>query len=248
MKQIQWFPGHIAKTLNEFKVLVKKIDIIIILLDARLPISSFLDSFNELLKSNKKLKVIIFFTKVDLVNQNELNLFTKKYQANKIIVKQLNLKQNQQKTKTYVLQSLDEIKIKAIIPKILILGIPNVGKSTLLNILTAKKSAVVQNYPGVTKKISWYNFNNHYWIMDTPGILPPKFLNEVEGSKLAAIGSVALNVLPLYTVGLNLYDLLIEKGIKVPAQYNLTTLQNDQVVRQFIIAFNTAKLGKIILD
>ena len=250
VKQIQWFPGHMAKTLREFQTI--KTDVYFILLDARAPESTFLDIFHTIVKDKK---VILLITKSDLVDQQELNKWIKYYKETFEYVFTISLK-NIKSSQNKIKDILNNISFKSLLPKIMILGIPNVGKSTLLNILAGKAKSKVENRPGVTKQNNWYQLANKYWILDTPGVLQPKFINNEQGVKLAAIGSIKIDILPLEEVSLGLISILINKGVldaDNPNSYlndlkNKSLKQNEIVYKKFIKDFQNNKFGKIILD
>ena len=177
---IQWYPGHMAKALREMKEMAKLIDLVIILLDARVPLSSqnplFLESF-----ANKRLLFVL--TKIDKADESEtakwLNVLASEgktvlaidarsqIDAKKIIAKAAELMKEK--------RAKDALKgIKARPIKTMIVGIPNVGKSTLINALVRKKVANVGDKPGITKTQSWIRINEEMELLDTPGVLWPK--------------------------------------------------------------------------
>lgn len=249
-KQIQWFPGHMSKTLREFKEI--KADLYFLLLDSRAPESTFIDSFKEIIENKR---VIVLFTKSDLVKKEDLKPFIDKYKEtfeNAFPISLANPKVAQRQ----VMDILKGIKFKALLPKLVILGAPNVGKSTLLNILTDHRRAVAENRPGVTKSNSWYQFNKKYWILDTPGVLQPKFVDERQGISLASIGSIKLDILPLEEVGIGLVKRLMELNViegDDPEGYvdNLveeSKKQSSEVLKRLIRDYQDLKFGKVILD
>ncbi len=249
-KQIQWFPGHMSKTLREFSEI--KTDLYFILLDSRAPESSFIDSFKEIIKNKK---VIIIMTKSDLVETNGLVKWVDKYKGEYMYVEVISLNNPKQVKKT-ILNILSKVKFKSLLPKLVILGAPNVGKSTLLNILTDARRAKAENRPGVTKKNDWYQFSKKYWVLDTPGVLQPKFVDEKQGINLAAIGSIKLDVLPLERISIGLLNRLqeLKKIDFINVEEYVDKLifdskkQPSEVYKKIIRDYRSLKYGKIILD
>ncbi len=253
-KQIQWYPGHMSKTIKELKEISSNVDIFFLLLDSRAPNSSFVSSIKDITKNKK---VIIILTKSDLVEKEEIKRWQKKYQQeflNCILVDK-----NAPKTKRELLNILNKTKFKSFVPKILVIGIPNVGKSTIINILSGGSKAKAENRAGVTKKNMWYQFEKKYWVLDTPGILEPKFENTNVGIALASIGSIKIDILPIEELAISLLNRLREKGIdiKINSDDIETWLQEkakqskittQDFYKKIILDFQKGYYGKIILD
>ncbi len=253
-KQIQWYPGHMSKTIRELKEISKSIDVFFLLLDSRAPSSSFVSSIKEII-GNKR--VVVLLTKSDLVNKDEIKKWQAKYKgefSDCILVDK-----NTSRTRAELLKSLSKIKFKALLPKILVIGIPNVGKSTVINILSKGNKAKAENRAGVTKKNMWYQFERKYWVLDTPGILEPKFEDSNIGVALASIGSIKIDVLPIEEVAILLLNRLREKGVNIninsddiegwlqeKAKYSKMTTQD--FYKKIILDFQKGHYGKIILD
>lgn len=250
-KQVQWFPGHMSKTIRELKEF-KKANLFFLLLDSRAPDSTFINTFEEITTDKE---IVIIFTKTDLVEKDELKKWKNYYLKKFKFVIDVSLK-DIKRTKSKIENILLKIYIKSKLPKIIVLGVPNVGKSTLINILLKSKSTRIENRPGVTKKNEWYNFNQKYWVLDTPGILQPKFFNENQGINLSIIGSIKLDILPLDKIVLKLIEMLIElKKVdsKNPNEFfdnffSKSKMSIDNFNRMLIHDFQKLKFGKIILD
>jgi len=193
---INWYPGHMAKTKREIKEKLNLIDIIYEVIDARMPISSKIVDIDELIGNKKK---ILLMTKYDICDKEETDKFIRYYEDKGYTVIPLDL-MNENPTDKLVSISknlmIEENKkrkakgLKSRSIRALIIGVPNVGKSTLINRLVGKKSAGVGNKPGVTKNLSWIRINKDIELLDSPGILWPKLENQESAHILAALSSI----------------------------------------------------------
>jgi ribosome biogenesis GTPase A len=224
MAQIQWFPGHMAKARREITEKLKLVDIVLEILDARVPVSSANPMMRDILKDKPTL---ILLNKANLADKRltkewidhfkqmgikalDIDLIDN-YNVNKIVpacYEVLEEKISKAKEKGY-----DNFKIRA-----LVVGIPNVGKSTFINTLAKRKAAVVGDKPGVTKSQTWIKINNSLELLDTPGILWPKFENEVVAHNLALCGAIKDDILPL--------DDVISYGLSFMQKYYKDNLNN----------------------
>ncbi len=193
---VQWYPGHMAKAFREMDEKVKFVDLVIVLLDARVPESSFNP---EVYKRFQNKKVLYVLTKKDKADNNETKKWTKYYEKLGSAVVSVNSKDSQtKKIITRTVSSIFEEKrkkdaLKGLKPKAIkamVVGIPNVGKSTLINNLAGKKIASVGDKPGVTKAQQWIKLNEDLELLDTPGVLWPKFENQMVGLNLALTGAI----------------------------------------------------------
>lgn len=213
-QQIHWFPGHMSKALNEVENKVKLVDVIIELFDARAPLSSINENLEKLTTNKKKLIVL---TKIDLAdpkqNKNWIDELKKKYDS----VIALDLKKNGAEnilSKAVVDLGKDKWAkemAKGMKPqpiRAMIIGIPNVGKSSLINRLAKRKAAGVQNKPGYTRGEQWIKVNKDFLLLDTPGILPMNYENPKKAANLALIGAIREEILPNEQLGEFLLDYL----------------------------------------
>ncbi|MFC4404598.1 ribosome biogenesis GTPase YlqF [Gracilibacillus xinjiangensis] len=193
---IQWFPGHMAKAKREVSEKLKLVDFVIELVDARVPLSSQNPLLQQLL--NNKSKMIILM-KDDLADKKMTEKwlgYFRKQDITSIAIDVNNRKDIQkviQSAKELAEEKMERLKRKGIRPRparAMIVGIPNVGKSTLINRLANKKIAKTGDRPGVTKSQQWIKVKKDFELLDTPGILWPKFEEEVIGLRLAAIGTI----------------------------------------------------------
>ena len=202
MKQIHWFPGHMKKAQIEVQERLKLVDVIVELLDARIPVSSRNEVLFKITKDKARLVVL---TKTDLADNKEtvkwINFF--KNQGFSAIFADLN-KQSDVKNIIKEVEKLGENKNQKYIAKgmkpqpvrAMIIGIPNVGKSTLINKISGRHAASVQNKPGHTKAQQWIKVSNQFELLDTPGILPPSYEDPKKAINLALVGSISSEILP----------------------------------------------------
>ncbi len=199
---ISWYPGHMAKTKREIKEKLSLIDIVYEVLDARMPISSKIIDLDLLVKDKKR---IIIVTKYDLCDKEKTNKILEDLK-NKYIVVILNLKDISKKeindlvNKTNnLLKDINDSRIKKGLKprtyRAIVIGAPNVGKSTLINRISGKNGLKTGNRAGVTKGISWIRVGNTIELMDTPGILYPKIEAKEVGLNLASFASINEDIL-----------------------------------------------------
>lgn len=214
MATIQWFPGHMSKARRQVQENLKHVDFVTILVDARLPLSSQNPMLTKIVGDKPKLLIL---NKSDLADNNRTKEWRTYFENQGI--KTLAINSKEQSTVKLVtdaakslmfekIQRLRERGIQKETLRTMIIGIPNAGKSTLMNRLAGKKIAVVGNKPGVTKGQQWLKSNKDLEILDTPGILWPKFEDELVGLKLALTGAIKDQLLPMDEVtifGLNYF-------------------------------------------
>lgn len=198
-KIINWFPGHMAKANRQMEEQLKLVDIVIELRDARCPLASFNPTFDKMFQNKPRLVVL---NKADLADEVENKKWLKYFDENNAILVNSthdNLKNIVvNRVKTILKDKIEKAKAKGIRKKVLramVVGIPNVGKSTFINNIVKKNVAKVENRPGVTKTVSWININEDLSLLDTPGVLWPKFEDQTKAKILALIGSINDDIL-----------------------------------------------------
>ncbi len=211
---INWYPGHMLKTKKQIIEDIKLIDVVIEILDARIPISSKNPDMQKIIANKKR---IVILNKSDLAEEKETNRWIEYYKKNgiKAIIADSNLGKGIKETLKQIENIMEEDMQKAASKgrikkniRIMILGIPNVGKSSFINRLCNKKLAVVGNRPGVTKQKQWVRIANNIELLDTPGVLWPKFDDEKVALNLSYTGSIKDEVLQTIEIAFNLLTYL----------------------------------------
>lgn len=214
MATIQWFPGHMSKARRQVQENIKFVDFVTILVDARLPLSSQNPMLTKIVDDKPKLLIL---NKADLADPVRIKEWQSYFESQGISTLSINSKEQSavkkvtdaaKKLMADKLARQKERGIRIETLRTMIIGIPNAGKSTLMNRLAGKKIAVVGNKPGVTKGQQWLKSNKDLEILDTPGILWPKFEDETIALKLALTGAIKDNLLPMDEVtifGLNYF-------------------------------------------
>ena len=215
-QQIHWFPGHMNKALNEVENKVKLVDVVIELFDARAPLSSINENLQKLTANKKKLIVL---TKIDLADPEQTKNWV--VELSKIFDKVISLDLKKNNAEIILSKAVVELGkekhakeiAKGMKPqpiRTMIIGIPNVGKSSLINRLAKRKAAGVQNKPGYTRGEQWISVNKDFLLLDTPGILPMSYENQKKAANLALIGAIREDILPNEALGEYLLKFLKE--------------------------------------
>ncbi len=277
---IQWYPGHMFKAKKEIIEKLKIIDFVVEIIDARVPRSShnlMLDSITE-----NKAKLIVF-SKIDYINVKSIEKFEKDYHNNGYNTIKVNLKKSQERQK--VLNYIDQLTIpikekfakkginKTI--RILIVGMPNVGKSTFINFLVNKKKTAIADRPGVTKQQIWIKLSRDIELLDTPGVLVPKIQDKIYGYNLVLCSIIKEQIVNREEVAIYLLEFLFERNFWVVkkrynldynnAEFDVEDLYNkigknigallkkgeidyDRVTNTILNDYRDKKLGNLVLD
>lgn len=193
---INWYPGHMLKAKKELIARLKHVDVVLELRDARIPLASVNQDFEPILKQKKR---VILLNKTGLADEKKTQLWHSFFEKNQIMCHFIDVKQNQgvknilPSARSMMEEKWERFKKKGIRPpslKLMIVGIPNVGKSSLINKMVRKNAAETGPMPGVTKRQEWIKLGKNIELLDTPGILWPKFENPETGFELAITGAI----------------------------------------------------------
>lgn len=234
--KISWYPGHMNKARREMKEKMNLIDIVYEVIDARMPISSKIVDIDELIGNKKR---ILIMTKYDICDKEETNKFIKYYESLGYTVIPVDL-MNGRETSKIIDKSMELMKeenlkrkekgLKPRSIRALIVGVPNVGKSTLINRLVGKKSAGVGNKPGFTKSLSWIRIHKDIELLDSPGILWPKLENQDNAHVLAALSSIKEEILDTMNLSCFILDKMIRLYPKnLEERYGITEIDEDYI-------------------
>lgn len=213
---INWYPGHMAKTKREIKEKIDLIDIVFEIIDARIPMSSKNEDINSIINNKPR---ILIMTKKDLCDETVTNKWKSYYEEKGYIVVMMDLINNTNMKELYdkINPLIDDMNkkrrdkgLKERKARILVIGVPNVGKSTLINRLVGRKSANVGNRPGVTKSLEWIRINDKMELLDTPGILWPKIDNKDVACNLASMTAIKEEVLNTDEIAIYIINTLLK--------------------------------------
>ena len=214
--RIQWYPGHMARARREISEAIKLVDVVIELVDARIPVASRNPILNEIIGDKPR---VIALNKADLANSEDTKHWINQYKANGQVAVEVNsnigtginnvlnaiydlMKEKLEKKEK---QGLVGASVKA-----MVVGIPNVGKSSFINKIAGKQTTATGNKPGVTRKNQWVRLNDRIQLLDTPGVLWPKFENETLARHLAYIGTIKDEIIDVEELSLHLVEELLK--------------------------------------
>lgn len=263
---IQWYPGHMTKTRRQIEADLKQVDAVCEIVDARIPISSRNPDIDSICGSKPR---IIILNRMDLADQNATRRWAAYFREKGMAAVATDCKSRkgigefQPAVRGLLKQRLERDAAKGMNRpiRVMVVGIPNVGKSTLINQISGRKGAKAENRPGVTRGKQWVTVDSGFLLLDTPGILWPKFEDPEVGMMLAYTGAVKEGVIDMEELACRLMELLLKHypqalfdryGIEAPAGtpgYDL--LQAAGKKRGFLLArgeIHTERMAKVLLD
>lgn len=232
MQQIQWYPGHMAKTRRMIEDNLKLIDVVVEILDARIPFSGRNTCFDDIIKNKPRL---IVMNKYDLADKEITNQWIAHFETQGIKVIPISCSTGFGVNKIIpsaqelIIDKINRDKEKGLTRtlKLMMVGIPNVGKSTLINRLAGKASTITGDRPGVTRGKQWIRLREGIELLDTPGILPPKFEDEAVAKNLAYTGAIKDNIINIELLSYSLLEYLRDNYPKeLKARYKLENISD----------------------
>ena len=214
MQTIQWFPGHMTKTKRQIQANLKLVDAVAEIIDARIPVSSRNPDLDMLIRNKPR---VILMNKCDMANQTATKMWIDHYARQGMTAIAVDCKSGRglnkfpQAVASVMKERIDRLKAKGMrnpMTRVMIVGIPNVGKSSFINRISKQSRAKVEDRPGVTRGNQWFTISNNLEMLDTPGVLWPKFDDQIVGEHLAFTGAVKDQVLDAELLAVRLLDFL----------------------------------------
>lgn len=242
MRLINWYPGHIAKAQRELKTNLKLVDLVIEMVDARLPITSHFPFLDEILQNKQK---ILVMNKADLADPIKMDAAVDYWKNKDVEAIQMSTLDHKDviKLKTvlkkYHTALSAKLAKKGVLPRslrVMVIGIPNIGKSTLINRIVEKKKTRTGDKPGVTKTTQWIRIGDNIDLLDTPGIIIPKFEDQMLAVKLVMIGSISTEAYEPLETSREVIKYLSERSMIIPQFGDDFSVEKYGQIRNFIMA------------
>lgn len=253
MQNIQWFPGHMTKTKRQIQASLKLVDAVAEILDARIPLSSKNPDLQKLIQNKPK---VVLLNKCDMANQTATSRWIDYYASQGITAIAVDCKSGKGLNKfapavnNVLSERREKLKAKGMVNpmlRIMIVGIPNVGKSSFINRVAKQNRAKVEDRPGVTRGNQWYSIAKNIEMLDTPGVLWPKFDDKIVGERLAFTGAVKDQILDTELLAVRLLDFLRSlKPADFIARFKLEDIDLDAIDSYELLNVIGKKRGMLI--
>ncbi len=253
MQNIQWFPGHMTKTKRQIQASLKLVDAVAEIIDARIPISSRNPDLNKLIQNKPR---IILLNKSDMANQTATKMWIDYYKKQGITAISVDCKSGRGLNKfpsavsEVLKEKTDRLKAKGMLNptmRIMIVGIPNVGKSSFINRISKQNRAKVEDRPGVTRGNQWFTITKNLEMLDTPGVLWPKFDDKLVGEHLAFTGAVKDQVLDIEFLAVRLLEFLKSlKTVEFISRFKLEEVDLDNIDSYELLRMIGKKRGMLV--
>lgn len=253
IQNIQWFPGHMTKTKRQIQASLKLVDAVAEILDARIPLSSKNPDLQKLIQNKPK---VVLLNKCDMANQNATSRWIDYYASQGVTAIAVDCKSGKGLNKfapavnNVLAERRERLKAKGMVNpmlRIMIVGIPNVGKSSFINRVAKQNRAKVEDRPGVTRGNQWYSIAKNIEMLDTPGVLWPKFDDKIVGERLAFTGAVKDQILDTELLAVRLLDFLRSlKPADFIVRFKLDNVDLDAVDSYELLNIIGKKRGMLI--
>lgn len=219
MQNIQWFPGHMTKTKRQIQASLKLVDAVAEIIDARIPVSSRNPDLDSIIQNKPR---VVLMNKCDMADPSSTQKWINNFKNNGIVAIPIDCKTGRGINKfvssvnEVLKEKIEKQKAKGLLNptvRVMIVGIPNVGKSTFINRISKNRKAKAEDKPGVTRGNQWFTINKGFEVLDTPGVLWPKFEDKIVGERLAFTGAVKDQIMDTELLAMRLLDFLkVEKN------------------------------------
>ncbi|MGN0501710.1 MAG: ribosome biogenesis GTPase YlqF [Ruminococcus sp.] len=253
MQNIQWFPGHMTKTKRQIQASLKLVDAVAEIIDARIPISSRNPDLAKLIQNKPR---IILLNKCDMANQTATKMWIDHFEKQGITAIAVDCKSGRGLNKfapavnKVMSERINRLKAKGMVNpmmRIMIVGIPNVGKSSFINKIAKQNRAKVEDRPGVTRGNQWFTIAKNLEMLDTPGVLWPKFNDKIVGEHLAFTGAVKDQILDIELLAVRLLDFLKKlKPADFISRFKLEETDLDNIDSYELLKIIARKRGMLV--
>lgn len=233
MQNIQWFPGHMTKTKRQIQASLKLVDAVAEIIDARIPVSSRNPDLDSIIQNKPR---VVLMNKCDMADPSSTQKWINYFKNNGIVAIPIDCKTGRgidkfvSSVNEVLKEKVEKQKAKGLLNptvRVMIVGIPNVGKSTFINRISKNRKAKAEDKPGVTRGNQWFTINKGFEVLDTPGVLWPKFEDKIVGERLAFTGAVKDQIMDTELLAMRLLDFL--KVEKNPIFVERFKLQNEPI-------------------
>ena len=253
MQNIQWFPGHMTKTKRQIQASLKLVDAVAEIIDARIPISSRNPDLAKLIQNKPR---IILLNKCDMANQTATKMWIDHFEKQGITAIAVDCKSGSGLNKfapavnKVMSERINRLKAKGMVNpmmRIMLVGIPNVGKSSFINKIAKQNRAKVEDRPGVTRGNQWFTIAKNLEMLDTPGVLWPKFNDKIVGEHLAFTGAVKDQILDIELLAVRLLDFFKElKPVDFISRFKLEETDLDNIDSYELLKIIARKRGMLV--
>lgn len=253
MQNIQWFPGHMTKTKRQIQASLKLVDAVAEIIDARIPVSSRNPDLDSIIQNKPR---VVLMNKCDMADPSSTQKWINYFKNNGIVAIPIDCKTGRGINKfvssvnEVLKEKIDKQKAKGLLNptvRVMIVGIPNVGKSTFINRISKNRKAKAEDKPGVTRGNQWFTINKGFEVLDTPGVLWPKFEDKIVGERLAFTGAVKDQIMDTELLAMRLLDFLkVEKNPIFVERFKLQNKPIENIESYELLELIGRKRGMLI--